>query len=282
MQLSFEFFPPKTEAGLAKLANTAARLAGLSPAYVSVTYGAGGSTRDGTEQTVLRLLQQGLAVAPHLSLGNDEPELILAMLERYRDAGVRRIVALRGDIPSGLGTPNHENNAARLVRLIRDHFGDTFLLEVAAYPETHPDSESPETDLEHFAHKVACGADGAITQYFYNVEAYRDYVVRARAAGVEIPIIPGIMPITNYDGLVRFSNRCGADIPRWLQKRLLALNSDEAALRAFGLDVVTRLCEQLLSAGAPGLHFYTLNAGAAPLEICARLGFVEAAPSSAA
>lgn len=272
VRLSFEFFPPRSDEGLASLERVAGRLAELEPEFFSCTYGAGGSTRDGTRETVRRLLDMGLVAAPHLSIGADSRDEIFAVLDRYRDLGVGRIVALRGDAPSGSGRTRFSHNAEALVRWIREHSGDHFHVEVAAYPEVHPDGRSPEDDLAYFCRKVAAGADSAITQYFYNPYAYLDFVERARAAGVTIPVVPGIMPITNYEGIIRFSDNCGADVPRWLRKRLAAYKDDEPSLKAFGIDVVTRLCDDLLAAGAPGLHFYTLNRWGASLAICRNLG----------
>ena len=273
MHLSFEFFPPKTEKGRTNLQRTAETLMPIGGQFVSVTYGAGGSTREGTEKAVLTLKEAGIDTAPHLSIGGDDTDTVLALVERYRDAGINRIVALRGDLPSGYGRSRYMNNAESLVRLIRDHFGTTFHLEVAAYPEVHPDSTSPDSDMAFFKRKVDAGANSAITQYFYHPNAYENFVSRAATAGVEVPIVPGVMPITNYDSLVRFSKGCGAEIPAWIEKQLFALKDDEPGLKAFGIEVVTRLCEQLLAAGAPGLHFYTLNKASPTTKICANLGF---------
>jgi methylenetetrahydrofolate reductase (NADPH) len=274
--ISFEFFPPRTEDGRAALTRVADRLAALRPAFFSCTYGAGGSTREGTRETVRALLGIGLDAAPHLSIGGDSEAQIAALLDAYRNMGVRRIVALRGDLPSGIGRARFEHNAETLVGWIRRHSGDYFHLEVAAYPETHPDATTPGGDLEFFRRKVEAGADSAITQYFYNAEAYFDFVDRCRRARIDLPIVPGIMPITNFEGLVRFSENCGADIPRWLRKHLEALKDDDAALKRFGIDVVTRLCQRLLDGGAPGLHFYTLNRWGASVAICRNLGFADA------
>jgi methylenetetrahydrofolate reductase (NADPH) len=275
--LSFEFFPPKTEQGKVSLVRTAQRLNALGPEFSSVTYGAGGSTRSGTRETVLQLHEVGVNGVPHLSIGSDSLETLHTTLDEYRDAGVKCIVALRGDAPSGVGLSNpavqFANNAEALVRLIRDRYGDHFHLAVAAYPETHPDARSPASDLEFFKRKIDAGADTAITQYFYNPHAYFDFVSRAQAAHIDVPIVPGIMPITNFAGIVRFSENCGADVPRWLRKHLEALQDDAPSLLAFGADVVTRLCDDLLSGGAPGLHFYTLNRLNPTQEICANLGF---------
>jgi methylenetetrahydrofolate reductase (NADPH) len=275
LRLSFEFFPPRNEGGHVSLQRVAEKLSALSPAFFSCTYGAGGSTRDGTRETVRHLSATGIPVAPHLSIGGDNRDAIVAMLDGYRSMGVNRIVALRGDLPSGIGRARFVHNAETLVRWIREHSGDHFHIEVAAYPEVHPDGRSPEGDLEYFQAKVDAGADSAITQYFYHPYAYYDFVLRCERAGIEVPIIPGIMPITNYEGLIRFSENCGADVPRWLKKRLEALQDDEAGMREFGVEVVTRLCRELLGAGAPGLHFYTLNRWGASVAICRNLGLAD-------
>jgi methylenetetrahydrofolate reductase (NADPH) len=276
-RLSFEFFPPRHEGprhegGQQSLQKVAVRLNELRPAFFSCTYGAGGSTRDGTRETVRQLGSLGVPVAPHLSIGGDSQEEIFATLDVYKAMGVTRIVALRGDLPSGIGRARFVHNAETLVRWIREHSADHFHLEVAAYPETHPDGRSPKDDLEFFRRKLAAGANSAITQYFYSPYAYYDFIERCARAGIDAPIVPGIMPITNYDGIIRFSENCGADVPRWLRKHLEALKDDEQALRDFGIDVVTRLCQDLLAAGAPGLHFYTLNRWGASLAICRNLG----------
>jgi len=270
---SFELFPPKTENGMVKLQSTVARLAERRPAFFSCTYGAGGSTRDRTFATVDWLVSQGIDTAPHLTcIGNSIAET-LEILNRYRDQGIRRIVALRGDPPSGTGLGGGElTHASELVALIREHFGDHFRIEVAAYPEMHPQAPNFLTDLDNFRIKVEAGADSAMTQYFYNADAYVHFVEQVRARGVDIPIVPGIMPITNYSSLARFSDACGAEIPRWIRKRLEAYGDDVESIRAFGLEVVTGLCEQLLAAGAPGLHFYTMNQADPTLAIWDRLG----------
>jgi methylenetetrahydrofolate reductase (NADPH) len=272
LRVSFEFFPPRSEAGLESLSRVVAELDEAAPAFYSCTYGAGGSTRAGTRATIEHLLGLGVSAAPHLSIGADDQATVFAILDQYRSMGVERIVALRGDAPSGLGAGRIGHNAESLVRWIREHSGTHFHLEVAAYPEVHPDAESPEQDLRYFASKVAAGANSAITQYFYNPHAYYDFVERARAAGVEVPIYPGVMPITNVAGIVRFSARCGADVPRWLLKRLESLGEDEASVRAFSVDYLSRMCEELLAYGAPGLHFYTLNRWGAARAICRNLG----------
>ena len=270
--VSFEFFPPQTEQGRTNLLRTADRLNAWHPDYFSVTYGAGGSTRDRTFETIATLSAEGLPATPHFSMGTDSEASVQQTLIAYQQMGIRRIVALRGDIPSGLGTAKRAvRYAVDLVRLIREQFPDSFDILVACYPEMHPDAGSPEQDLKHFADKVSAGASAAITQYFYNADAYFDFVARAQQAGVEIPIIPGIMPITNYTNLVRFSDACGAEIPRWIRKHLEAYQNDEASLAAFGCDVVSTLCERLLAEGAPGIHFYTLNRAVPTLNILERL-----------
>ena len=273
LRLSFEFFPPRTPKGQDSLGRVATRLGELKPDFYSCTYGAGGSTREGTKETVTRLVQSGLSAAPHLSIGGDSRDATYALLDYYREIGVKRIVALRGDLPSGIGRARFSHNAEALVGWIRDHSADHFHLEVAAYPETHPDARSPQSDLEFFKAKVDAGANSAITQYFYNPAAYYDFIERCARAGIRIPIYPGIMPITNYEGLLRFSDNCGADVPRWIRKHLESFGDDEESLKQFGVDVVTRLCEDLLNAGAPGLHFYTLNRWGASRSICQNLGF---------
>ena len=272
MRLSFEFFPPRTPKGRAGLLGVADRLSRFRPAFFSVTYGADGSTRDGTADTVQRLLGHGMATAPHLSMGSDSAERIQALVDNYLLAGVQRIVALRGDRPSGIGGAPLPNNAEALVRVIRSHCGDALQLEVAGYPEVHPEAESPAGDLEFLKRKVDAGADGIITQYFYHPYAFFDFRRRAEAAGIGVPIVPGIMPLTNFTRFVRFSKGCGADVPRWLYKRLEAYRDDEPALREFGIEVVTTLCQDLLDGGAPGLHFYTLNRWGATTRICENLG----------
>lgn len=271
-RVSFEFFPPQDAAGLERLAAVRTRLDAASPEFYSVTYGAGGSTRDRTRDLVLDIHAEDRTVAPHLSIGSDAPEAVQSLLDAYRDAGIRRLVALRGDIPSGLGSRSEVHYAAELVALIREHSGDHFHVHVAAYPEVHPDSRSPESDLAYFADKVAAGADEAITQYFYNADAYFDFVRRCENAGVKVPIVPGVMPITNYANLIRFSDGCGAEIPRWIRKRLEHLQDDVPSLQAFGLDVVTDLCERLLAGGIPGLHIYAMNQSKIPLALLDRLG----------
>jgi methylenetetrahydrofolate reductase (NADPH) len=258
--ISFEFFPPKTDEQRAQLDKTAKELKALKPEYVSVTFGAGGSTLSYTSETVARLHQQhGLEVAPHLSCMGGTRKEIAELLDAYRAAGYRRIVALRGDLPSGMASPGDFRYAAELVRFIREYSGDHFHIEVAAYPEMHPQSEDVQADLRHFKSKVDAGANGAITQYFFNADAYFRFVDDVRRMGVTVPIVPGIMPISNYAQLKRFSDACGAEIPRWIAKRMQAYYDDVESIRAMGAEVVAQLCRRLLEGGAPALHFYTLN-----------------------
>jgi methylenetetrahydrofolate reductase (NADPH) len=273
---SIELFPPKTPEGAQKLRATRAKLAQLQPRYFSVTFGAGGSTQAGTRDTVFEIKAEGHDAAPHLScIGRDRDEL-RAMLADYKAHDVRRVVALRGDLPSGYGRLEASSGefayAEQLIAFIRQETGDWFHIEAAAYPETHPQAKSPEDDLRHFVNKVRVGADAAITQYFYNADAYFRFVDDARKQGVDVPIVAGIMPITNYAQLVRFSDMCGAEIPRWIRLKLASFGDDVESLKAFGLDVVTQLCERLLAGGAPGLHFYTLNQAGPTTEIWQRLG----------
>ncbi len=270
--VSFEFFPARSESSFASLERVVGRLSEAHPAFFSCTYGAGGSTREGTMATIARLLALEVNAAPHLSIGKDDQATIFELLDQYRAMGVKRIVALRGDMPSGVGPPRIEHNAESLVRWIREHSGDHFHIEVAAYPEIHPDAASAESDLQFFAAKVAAGADSAITQYFYNPHAYYDFTERCLRLGLNLPIIPGIMPITSVEGLVRFSDKCGADVPRWLLKRIESFADDDKALRAFTVEYLSRMCEELLAQGAPGLHFYTLNRWGASRAICHNLG----------
>jgi methylenetetrahydrofolate reductase (NADPH) len=272
---SFELFPPKTDAGMDKLKANVEQLDAVAPEYFSVTYGAGGSTRERTFATVDWLRSLGIDTAPHLSCIGATSNELLDVLNRYRNEGIRRIVALRGDLPSGagLGSLGELRYANELVTLIRGAFGDAFRIEVAAYPEVHPQAASATADLANFRRKVEAGADAAITQYFYNADGYFRFVEGyEQSGGRAIPIVPGIMPITNYTQLARFSDACGAEIPRWLRKRLEAYGDDVASIREFGSDVVTRLCERLLAGGAPGLHFYTMNQAAPTLAIWRGLG----------
>lgn len=256
---SIEFFPPRTPAGEEKLDAVHEKLAALGPEFFSVTYGAGGSTRDGTKRAVTRFAAAGSRAAPHLSFGGSDEEEILALLKDYQAAGIDRLVCLRGDAPSGMGSASLYRYANELVEFVREHTGDHFMIDVACYPEVHPQSRSVESDIEYFKAKVDAGANAAITQYFYNADAYFGFVDDCTRAGIDVPIVPGIMPITNYGNLARFSAACGAEIPRWLTKRLEFLEHDDAELRDFGIEVVTDLCEQLLAGGAPGLHFYSMN-----------------------
>lgn len=266
--LSLEFFPPRDDAAKKRMLSAATQLAPLNPAYVSVTFGAGGSTRDGTFDAVSLLQEQGFQAAPHLSCIGSSRQVLADILSAYREQGVRRLVALRGDLPSGMGGQRGElHYAVDLVRFVRDTTQDWFHIEVAAYPEVHPQAKSAQADLQNFAEKVKAGANAAITQYFFNADAYFDFVSRATALGVNIPIVPGIMPITNHSQLLRFSDMCGAEVPRWIRQRLADYGDDLASIRAFGTDVVSRLCQDLLDQGAPGLHFYTLNGAEATLAI---------------
>ena len=256
---SIEFFPPKTDAGAEKLRTTVAQLAGLKPKYFSVTFGAGGSTQEGTFETVREIQQKDLPAAPHLSCIGSTKERIRAILDNYRNIGVKRIVALRGDMPSGMREAGEFRHANELVAFIRSETGDHFHIEVAAYPEFHPQARSARDDISNFKRKIDAGADSAITQYFFNPDAYFRFVDDCEKLGVDIPIVPGIMPITNYTQLARFSEMCGAEIPRWIRKRLESIGDDKAAIQSFGLEVVTALCRTLLAQGAPGLHFYSMN-----------------------
>ena len=270
--VSFEFFPPKTPEGAAKLRVARQALYALEPEFCSVTYGAGGSTHEGTFATVKEILEEGREAASHFSCIGATREKVREQLAELRAMGIRRLVALRGDLPSGYGTGGEFQHASDLVAFIRVETGDEFHIEVACYPEMHPQARSPEHDLRAFAAKVRAGANGAITQYFYNADSYFRFVEEVRKAGLDIPVVPGVMPIVSSSQLMRFSDACGAEIPRWIRLRLQSYGDDSASIRAFGLDVVTRLCEQLVEGGAPGLHFYTMNQSAAPVEICKRLG----------
>jgi|SRR6056300_1200292 methylenetetrahydrofolate reductase (NADPH) len=269
---SIEFFPPKTEAGAEKLMAAADQLQALNPGYFSVTYGAGGSTRDRTRQVVLNLLRAGYQVAPHLSFGTDDEDVVGSLLQDYVDAGINRLVALRGDAPSGSGT-GRLKYAKELVEYTRQRFSDHFRIAVACYPEVHPEGQSLSRDIGFLKGKLDAGADYAVTQYFYNFEAFLFFRDACEKAGITQPIYPGIMPITNAESLMRFSANCGADIPRWLRYGLEDQKSEEDLL-AFGEDVVTKLCEQLIAADIPGLHFYTLNRAEPTLKICDRLGLL--------
>ncbi len=270
-RLSFEFFPPKTESGMVKLRETRSTLGRLSPAFFSVTYGAGGSTRDTTRNAVMDIHSDGYDVAPHLSFGGDDEASVLSLLEDYRQHGIKRIVALRGDMPSGMGMARLVY-ANELVRFIRHHTGNHFEIEVAAYPEIHPEAKSYEEDIYYLKQKFDDGANSALTQYFYDADAYSWFLESCRHAGITAPIYPGIMPITNYQNLARFSARCGASIPRWVAKQLESYGSKQDDIINFGIELVTRLCENLLAAGAPGLHFYTMNQSEPTSSICSNLG----------
>jgi methylenetetrahydrofolate reductase (NADPH) len=268
---SFEFFPPKTPEGEEKLRNARRQLAQLKPAFMSCTFGAGGSTQEGTLRTILEIHGEGQAAAPHLSCIGSKRESIAALLDQYRSAGIRRLVCLRGDLPSGMAVAGEFRYASDLVRFVRERTGDWFHIEVAAYPEFHPQSRRPADDLLHFREKIEAGANSAITQYFYNADAYAHFVESVEAMGVDVPIVPGIMPINNFSQLARFSDACGAEIPRWIRLRLESFGDDTASIKAFGLDVVTELCDRLRSLGAPGLHFYTLNQAGPATTIWQRL-----------
>jgi methylenetetrahydrofolate reductase (NADPH) len=268
---SFEFFPPQTPKGVEKLAVTRKQLSELNPEYFSVTFGAGGSTQERTLETVLRIKGEGFDAAPHLSCIGSTRENVGALLQTYKDAGIKRIVALRGDLPSGMATTGEFQYANELVSFIRAETGSHFHIEVAAYPEFHPQAKSAGDDLLNFRRKADAGADSAITQYFYNADAYLRFVDDVRKLGVVIPIVPGIMPIIKYSQLARFSDMCGAEIPRWMRKTLEGFGDDTDSVQSFAQDVVTQLCEKLLASGAPGLHFYTLNQSAPALAICKRL-----------
>lgn len=266
---SLEFFPPREQQGRERLIDTTKRLLTLDPAYISVTYGAGGSTRSGTTETINMIQSLDCKAVPHLACIGSQPEEIIELLDYYKEQGVSKIVALRGDLPSGMGLSDSAlRYAADLVRLIREHSGDWFKISVAAYPEMHPQASSFDDDIDRFVDKVNEGADVAITQYFYNTDAYWDFVNRVQAKGVDIPIVAGIMPITNYVQLARFSKMCGAEIPRWIAKRLEGYGDDIKSIRAFGHDVVTKICDELKHNGAPGIHFYTLNQADPVINIC--------------
>lgn len=271
---SFELFPPKTAEGMEKLKATVLDLSNLGPEYFSVTYGAGGSTRERTFETVAWLRSQGIETAPHLACIGSGQDDVRNILASYREQSIHRIIALRGDLPSGMGmgTSGDFRYANELVAFIRAEHGDAFRIEVAAYPEYHPQAPNPTRDIENFRRKVQAGADAAITQYFYNADAYFAFVDRCLDLGIQIPIIPGIMPITNYTQLARFSDACGAEIPRWVRRRLEAYGDDLKSIRAFGHEVVLRLCRHLLDGGAPGLHFYTMNQSGPSSRLWQELG----------
>ena len=271
IEISIEFFPPQTPEGVEKLRIVRSKLAVLKPEFFSVTFGAGGSTRERTFSVVKEIAAEGFNAAPHLSYVGSTRANIRDILNEYQAAGIRRIVALRGDLPSGTAEAGEFRYANELVEFIRTETGDHFHLDVAAYPEWHPQARFPRDDLANFVRKAKAGADSAITQYFYNADAYFHFVDEIRAQGVDIPIVPGIMPIASFSKLARFSDACGAELPRWMRRKFEGLGDDTDAIRAFGLDVVTELCQRLLAGGAPGLHFYSMNQSALTLEICQRL-----------
>ena len=272
LPVSFEFFPPKTPEGAEKLRAVRQQLYGQKPEFCSVTYGAGGSTQQGTFDTVGAILAEGVDAASHFSCIGATKASVREQLTTLKAMGVKRLVALRGDLPSGYGIGGEFHYASDLVAFIRAETGRDFHIEVAAYPEVHPQAKSPEADLNAYIAKVQAGADSAITQYFYNSDAYFRFVEDTQRLGANVPVVPGIMPIGSSTQLMRFSDACGAEIPRWIRLRLQAFGDDTASIKAFGLDVVTDLCDQLRSAGVPALHFYTMNQSAATLEICRRLG----------
>jgi methylenetetrahydrofolate reductase (NADPH) len=272
--ISFEFFPPKTPEGTTKLLNVRQDLYALKPQFFSVTYGAGGSTQDGTLQQVQSILQDGFDAAPHFSCIGTTRDTVRQQLAAFKTAGIRRMVALRGDLPSGHGTFGEFRYASELVECIRQESGEHFHIEVGCYPEVHPQAKSPHADVQAYVTKVKAGANSAITQYFFNSDAYFRFVDEAYKLGADIPVVPGIMPITSSSQLMRFSDACGAEIPRWIRLRLQAFGDDTASIKAFGLDVVSDLCEQLRNGGAPGLHFYTMNQSAPTTAICSNLGLI--------
>jgi len=271
ISISFEFFPPKTPEGAAKLLTVRQELYALKPQFFSVTYGAGGSTQDGTLQQVQSILQDGFDAAPHFSCIGTTREIVREQLAAFKAAGISRMVALRGDLPSGHGTFGEFRYASELVECIRQESGEHFHIEVGCYPEVHPQAKSPQADVQAYVTKVKAGANSAITQYFFNSDAYFRFVDEAYKLGADIPVVPGIMPITSSSQLMRFSDACGAEIPRWIRLRLQSFGDDTASIKAFGLDVVSDLCEQLRNGGAPGLHFYTMNQSVAVAAICRNL-----------
>ncbi len=273
LPISLEFFPPKTPEGTEKLRAVRQQLYALKPEFCSVTYGAGGSTQTGTFNAVSEILAEGVDAAAHFSCIGASRATVREQLAQLQSMKIRRLVALRGDLPSGYGAGGEFQYASDLIAFIRAETGDAFHIEAACYPEVHPQAASPEADLRAFAAKVRAGANGAITQYFYNVDAYLRFVEDVHTAGLQVPVVPGIMPITSSTQLMRFSDTCGAEIPRWIRLRLQGFGDDLASIRAFGLDVVTQLCERLRAEGVPGIHFYTMNQSAATLEICKRLGW---------
>lgn len=279
LTISCEFFPPKTEKGIATIRDVRQQLAPLKPEFYSVTFGAGGSTQDNTLNAVVEIQQAhaltGIDAAPHLSCVGSTAERIRDMLTTYQSHGIRRLVALRGDLPSGMRDPGDFRYANELVEFIRQETGDYFTIEVAAYPEVHPQAASAQADFDNFKRKVDAGADSALTQYFYNVDSYLYFIDRCQKNGIEIPIIPGIMPINNFSQLARFSDGCGAEIPRWLRKRLEEFHDDTESLQAFTLDFLTDFTQKLIDVGVPGLHFYTMNRTDPTLTICQRLGLID-------
>lgn len=272
--LSFEFFPPKTQPGAEKLSQTRAALAQFAPEYFSVTYGAGGSTRNNTRDIALETHRAGLDAMPHISFGGDDAGAIKILLDTYQQAGITRLLALRGDRPNDLAGERQPTHANELVAFVREHYADQFALHVAAYPEIHPEAKSYEDDIYWLGEKFKAGADSAITQYFFNIDAYWYFLDQATKAGIDKPIVPGIMPITNFTNLARFSASCGAEIPRWMAKQLEQYGDDPASITAFGIDIVAQLCERLLEGGAPGLHFYTMNQTEPTTSILSRLGIL--------
>lgn len=269
--ISFEFFPPKTPEGVEKLIGVRQKLYALKPEFFSVTYGAGGSTQDGTLQTVQAIIADGFAAAPHFSCIGATRDSVRAQLAQFRQAGIKRMVALRGDLPSGYGAFGEFKYASELVEFIRAETGDEFHIEVGCYPEVHPQAKSPDDDLRAYATKVKAGASSAITQYFYNADSYFHFVDQTQKLGASIPVVAGVMPIISSSQLMRFSDACGAEIPRWIRLRLQAFGDDTASIKAFGLDVTTQLCERLIAGGVPSIHFYTMNQAVATLEIVRRL-----------
>jgi methylenetetrahydrofolate reductase (NADPH) len=272
IELSIEFFPPQTAEGVEKLRSVQKRFAALNPDFYSVTFGAGGATRERTFDIARQIKAEGFRVAPHLSCVGSTSGKIREILEDYRSAGIGDVVALRGDLPSGTAEAGEFRHAAELVEFIRGETGDHFHIKVAAYPEWHPQARHPRDDLSGFVKKVGAGANSAITQYFYNADAYFHFVDDVRALGVTIPIVPGVMPINSFSKLARFSDNCGAEIPRWMRRKFEELSDDTDSIKKLGLDLVTSLCERLLAGGAPGLHFFSMNQSALTLEICSRLG----------
>ncbi|MCR5883978.1 methylenetetrahydrofolate reductase [NAD(P)H] [Rhizobacter sp. J219] len=272
LPLSLEFFPPKTPEGVEKLAAVRQKLYALKPQFCSVTYGAGGSTQDGTLAAVQAILAEGVDAASHFTCIGANRESVLQKIEQFKAAGIKRIVALRGDLPSGYGGFGEFRYASDLIAFIRQQTGNHFHIEVASYPEMHPQARSPQDDLQAYLTKVRAGANSSITQFFFNADAYFRFVDDARKLGADIPVVPGIMPIINSAGIIRFADNSGAEIPRWIRLRLQAYRDDVESIKAFGLDVVTALCERLIAGGVPALHLYTMNQSVAPLEICRRLG----------